>query len=112
MNRREFLQALGIGTVTVATPKFIFDVGKNLHVLKPEVYIPSDEDFVYFRALENMPSYAIANLDRGILLTTRNLSPAICRIGIVTQNARRGDWVKAWRGLVPNVKVLTDAKWD
>jgi hypothetical protein len=104
MNRREFLQSLGIMGAVVATPKFIFDVGKNLHVLKPEVYVPSDEDFVYFRALENMPSYSLANIDRGILLTTRNLTPGVCRLGIITENARRGDWVRAWRGNVPGAK--------
>lgn len=31
MNRREFLHLMGIGTVSVAAPKIIFDMGANLY---------------------------------------------------------------------------------
>jgi len=32
MNRRRFLHLLGIGAVSVAAPKLIFDMGKNSHL--------------------------------------------------------------------------------
>lgn len=35
MNRRDFLKILGLGTVTVAAPKFIFDLGANLYKRQP-----------------------------------------------------------------------------
>jgi hypothetical protein len=36
MNRREFLELLGIGAVSVAAPKFIFDMGKNSRIYTPK----------------------------------------------------------------------------
>lgn len=37
MNRREFLHMLGIGAVTVAAPKIIFDMGKNSAIYTPKL---------------------------------------------------------------------------
>lgn len=36
MNRRQFLQALGIGGAAIAAPKLIFDMGANLWKYTPE----------------------------------------------------------------------------
>lgn len=38
MDRRHFLKLLGIGAVTAATPKIIFDMGKNLHLYEPQIH--------------------------------------------------------------------------
>jgi hypothetical protein len=35
MDRRDFLKLLGLSTAAVVAPKFIFDMGANLHKLKP-----------------------------------------------------------------------------
>lgn len=36
MNRREFMHLLGIGAVSVAAPKLIFDMGKNSRIYAPK----------------------------------------------------------------------------
>lgn len=45
MNRRDFLKLLGLGAVTVATPKFIFDYGANLYTREPILIDP--DDYIY-----------------------------------------------------------------
>lgn len=37
MNRRQFLEMLGLGAATLAAPKFIFDVGANLWKQEPKL---------------------------------------------------------------------------
>jgi hypothetical protein len=44
MNRRAFLQLLAGGVALAATPKFIFDYGKNLHVPAPVEWVSADLD--------------------------------------------------------------------
>lgn len=39
MNRRDFLEMLGLAAVAAATPKFIFDMGKNSHLYTRKVLI-------------------------------------------------------------------------
>lgn len=39
MNRREFLRFLGVGAVSAAAPKFIFDMGANLYKQRSEIFI-------------------------------------------------------------------------
>lgn len=39
MNRRAFLELLGLTTVAAATPRFIFDMGKNLYKSNRQILI-------------------------------------------------------------------------
>lgn len=48
MNRRDFLKLLGLGAVTVATPKFIFDYGANLYKRESLIEIPDEDEMLYY----------------------------------------------------------------
>ncbi|WP_288985297.1 twin-arginine translocation signal domain-containing protein [uncultured Flavobacterium sp.] len=48
MLRRDFLKLLGLGAVTVATPKFIFDYGANLYKRESLIEIPDDDEMLHY----------------------------------------------------------------
>lgn len=70
MLRRDFLKLLGLGAVTVATPKFIFDYGANLYKRESLIEIPDDDEMLHYGDCSkyNLTTYGnlFKELSRGI----------------------------------------------
>ncbi len=115
MSRRSFLKLLGVTGLVLATPKMIFDVGKNLTPeVFPQMFALGERNgtWIYVKAAESLPQYSLVSLScefNASLLDSRDISMAPKRIGAVAKgDIKKGEcqWISVGDSLDLKIRAF------